>query len=1522
MTMMVFKSPRLSTVAIMVLLLHHFVTSSAQLQSGDGTSFDDEMMQIYIFPSPIEQCPERMFPCCTLNQFASNKTYRLSENTYITLILQPGTHRLDSELTVANVSQISVIGEREGNESIVIIECSERFTFENVTKVNMRFLVFVGCTENYIQSVGQFILDNCTFNGLGRNGTALNIIETMSVNITSCSFFDAQGSYKQFQYLFISNQFVAGGAIISANSSISIHDSTFERNIAHLGGAILAEQESELILTECVFNTNGDSITFGSAVFANSDSSVVIQYCTFQNISNRQIIVDESDLLFGTNSIVGALESNILIQGCTYRNNVISNGYIIYGVDSNVSLTESVFEHNDAYGLVNTRENSSTLIISVTVLEIHNCTFIYNYVSFIVAAYRLMQVKIQNTKFANNQLGEYGSIFYSYECNMILFLRSEFIQNLAGSIISINFGTNVTVSESSFLANRNNYVTIGVFESVLHIEQCDFSGNSAQYYGAVLYAVYSTTTMSEVNVSNNVAYFDGIIVFYYGNLTSHDISIVGNRAGSAVVALTSCMASFIGNTKYSNNEGSISAVTSIMTLEGNVNISDNVPFINRTILIEEGGAISTLQSLITVSGTIVLTNNSAENGGAMYILESSCSMSGNITITNNYAGESGGGIYLYQSRLNIQGECSITNNTARNGGGVYAVSSTVTLEENQRSLYTSRSTSVTFNSNTAMLGGAFFLSTNTKIYALLIIGPFVHRINFIENTAEYGGALYIDDQSNPELCNVSSSTECFFQILAPTPLHLMNAIQFQNEALNFTGNSANSTGDAIFGGLLDRCTLNILTTFRSQIYGINYIQNISNIDDVDLISSRPVRLCFCIDDKPDCSYDPPTIYVMKGQTFNISVVAVDQVNHTLESDVEAFLSSNDGLLGEGQKQQSVTTNCTNLMYNIVTPHETEELLLNAVGPCENAHASQRRVKVEFDNCTCPIGFQPAVSVQTNCTCECHSNLTNFVSTENCYPSNGTFKPNTNAWINYTNTMTEPNDYYLLVHPRCPYDYCKTEQVTISLSQPNGSNELCDFSRADILCGACLPGYSVSFGSSRCMKCYGKYWPLVLVGVILLEVIAGIAIVCVLLFLNMTVAIGTINGILFYANIVYGNSSIFFNNLPTPSFPSVFIAWLNLDIGFDVCLYNGIDTFAKTLLQLVFPIYLIILVVAVIIISKYSQRFSNLIGKKDPIATLATLILLSYAKILSTVITMLSFTTLQYPEGNRTLWKPDATIEYLKHPKHIVLFFVAIIILLLSGTYTIILTSWQLLVRLPNWKAFAWIRNPKLSSFIGAYHAPFTSKQRYWTGLLLTLRVILFLVSAINSTGSTQEPLVAITVIIVCLLFLDTKNIYRKTYLNIIEMVSLANILTFTVFTWYATEPNDTKLQNAIAHISVSITCILLIFVILFHVFKYTKFNAIIKKTKFPAKLQNIKSHVKKKPAQRHYNVDLELANETRDVNIFELVNTNDNTCPQPQVQPSAQPHGVSHSTIEIPKPKEDQSHNNEAIHSVDEPSKN
>ena len=49
---------------------------------------------------------------------------------------------------------------------------------------------------------------------------------------------------------------------------------------------------------------------------------------------------------------------------------------------------------------------------------------------------------------------------------------------------------------------------------------------------------------------------------------------------------------------------------------------------------------------------------------------------------------------------------------------------------------------------------------------------------------------------------------------------------------------------------------------------------------------------------------------------------------------------------------------------------------------------------------------------------------------------------------------------------------------------------------------------------------------------------------------------------------------------------------------------------ETLIELVYPAYVIFLVVMVIVVSETSTKFAALIGKKNPVATLATLILLS------------------------------------------------------------------------------------------------------------------------------------------------------------------------------------------------------------------------------------------------------------------------------------------------------------------------
>ena len=137
-----------------------------------------------------------------------------------------------------------------------------------------------------------------------------------------------------------------------------------------------------------------------------------------------------------------------------------------------------------------------------------------------------------------------------------------------------------------------------------------------------------------------------------------------------------------------------------------------------------------------------------------------------------------------------------------------------------------------------------------------------------------------------------------------------------------------------------------------------------------------------------------------------------------------------------------------------------------------------------------------------------------------------------------------------------------------------------------------------------------------------------------------------------------------------------------------------------------------LTIIVIIVSEHSIRFSHVIARKNPVATLATLSLLSYAKLLRTIIITLSFSVLHYPQGSdQVVWLPDATVGYL-NGKHIALFIVAVVIFLASVAYTTLLFFWQRLVRCQHRRFFKWVCYQKLCHFIDAYHAPYTFKHRY------------------------------------------------------------------------------------------------------------------------------------------------------------------------------------------------------------------
>ena len=387
-------------------------------------------------------------------------------------------------------------------------------------------------------------------------------------------------------------------------------------------------------------------------------------------------------------------------------------------------------------------------------------------------------------------------------------------------------------------------------------------------------------------------------------------------------------------------------------------------------------------------------------------------------------------------------------------------------------------------------------------------------------------------------------------------------------------------------------------------------------------------------------------------------------------------------------------------------------------------------------------------------------------------------------------------------------YCVTPTATSCSSCPHNSTNCttlsesdiqCAYNRSGLLCGTCKEGYSLVLGTSHCKQCTNSHLVL-----LILFAVMGIALVFLLLVCKLTVATGTLSGLVFYANIVGVNRAIF---LPVESTNalSVFIAWLNLDFGIETCFYDGMDAYTKTWLQFVFPLYIWMLVGLIIFISHFLRRFANMLGN-NPVSVLATLILLSYTKILRTLITALYITYLEYPTYNRMVWLYDANIDYLSG-KHIPLFIVAVLVFFfLFLPYTLLLLFGQWLQAISHLRLFSWVNSARLIPFMHAYHAPYKAKHRYWPGLLLGLRFVLLLVFAFNPL---QDPSVNLLAIVVGTGTLHlwawvSGGVYNNWFLDALEGSFALNLIVLAAATTYIDHSESQGNQLAVGYTSVSI----------------------------------------------------------------------------------------------------------------------
>ena len=1321
---------------------------------------------------------------------------------------------------------------------------------------------------------------------------------------------------------FYNNEADDGGAFYSYNDNIiTAYNSSFDNNKARYSGGAIASYDSSIALHYSSFDNN-EAVTNGGVILATSSSHITVYSSTFDNnkagqhggvvyMERSYIIVCYSSFANNTASydggVVYAYDSNITMNYSSFNDNQAGDdGGVIFEAYTHTTLYNSSFMNNDASnnGGVLYKTNSDIIICFTRTVPTNKdifttlCTFVNN--SAVEGGVMYIHDALltdTSSKYQNNRATTNGGVI-SLNKGRIKVNASRFKHNaavnsggVASTLIQL-FQNHMTFEQSHFQHNRafsGGVITMGR-NDLVSVSRSAFTNNSAVTGGVVYLLTGNKLTVNNSSFSHNSADTDGGVFYsdFHNSLVLKDSTLTYNSAeknGGVICSfiqtqlnITGDSCTFAGN--QAQNGGAVYAS------ESGVTVCSKSLLMSNNTAVESGGAMYLSKTNLTfMNGKSMLIENTANNGGSLYVSKSKLlvGMNSQTTVDTNSATNNGGGLYLTMSELTVRGySFHINRNRAeRIGGGIFVDNCSFLIEG-----------ATHFANNEAENGGGIGLVNRAFITGISVEN--VSFVNFSLNRASsYGGAMYVDDNSNSDtMCsalteqNETTSNECFSKSLF----------------FNFSENSASKLGSNLFGGSLDICEVNETVDSPHREKGATSYLRISNIDEsqLDTISSRPVQLCFCREGQANCDYQPETFCVNKRKKFSIEVIAYDKVHNAVNSIVSCSLNSSVGVLDMGQDLQNINAICTKLYFTLYSPDNYVQLTLSLDSTCKALGITEQRVMIDT-TCSCPIGFQVHNNDQTTCDCVCDKVLQPYDKTD-CDKQSQSIIRKDNFWINYINSF---NSSGYVIYPNCPYDYCHTpeESIAINLNNPEGYEAQCVSNRSGTLCGSCKQNFSVSLGSSLCLPC-PTYWPGITVTIITAFMLSGVCLVALLLVLNITVATGTLNAIIFYANIMAANKSAMLSSSKV-RFSSILISWLNFDIGFDTCFFDGMDMYVKTWLQLAFPLYIILLVIVIIKLSYHCDAFGHLIGRRDPVATLATLVLLSYAKLLQTIITGFSSATLDYPDGSKKyVWLPDATVEYLTG-KHAVLFFVALLILLAGLLYTLLLLTWQCLLHCPR-RRIKLIMSQKLSSFLQTYHLPYTPKHRYWTGLLLVVRVIIYLISGFNPTGDPRISLLS-TALVMSFLFLYSimfgVRMYKNWLINAMETVTYFNVTAVSILTWYALDSNN-KYQPMITNISVGIIFIQLLLVVFYHTLKYltSKLYFRIQETSTIKKVnERLISKEKKKFDDKPIPADDDIHqfNELVDM-IDRPVNTNDYNVSQ--VRPRPTKPTVSKSEVELPKP--------------------
>ena len=493
-----------------------------------------------------------------------------------------------------------------------------------------------------VHSFGDVTVSQTSFvENSGGNGGAVAISGHSLLVISNCSFSRNVAPGKQIGKIVGNKKFGGGGAISILWSVLEIFHSHFDNNFAILNGGGVFSDQSSLLIHDSVFQNNIAILLEGAILIANQ-SSLVIKDSSLKNNSIHY------DTLYGGGGLSILINSTAKIMAfCFFEN----KGAIFVTKNSQVSIFHTSFVNNTGLTIC------ATLNVS---LQMDHCRGINN--SGLAVLVVSSSINVTNAKFSHSTEGALSI----QQSSKVSFCNCSFTDNFAlkGGVLTA-FNSHVQFIACKFIGNSttnggvfsisgnfllknceviNNSANadggVGYLEenSQINIKSSIFKENSALGLGGVFWMKTSNATVWNSSFVNNSAGTNGGVIYaeYFSFINVSQTTCYGNKASTSGVLYATATKVFVNDSIIEQNSAGICGAISIDTASvfemnfcqvnrnkaGAFCTSNSSLFISRSSVFKGNTPMGTIQTPGTLCTSIELYNSMGYLENCTFLVES------------------------------------------------------------------------------------------------------------------------------------------------------------------------------------------------------------------------------------------------------------------------------------------------------------------------------------------------------------------------------------------------------------------------------------------------------------------------------------------------------------------------------------------------------------------------------------------------------------------------------------------------------------------------------------------------------------------------------------------------------------------------------------------------------------------------------------------------------------------------------------------------------------------------------------